>query len=139
MQGLLHTLEEWCPCKVSFAVNAVNEIGCKLVLCKIPIDAFTEPRYNRTMPHAQGFRVFLLVRLAVHRTKQASKLTFTWMHWSRRGSVQGCKTFSALVAGRSLQSADLPGGVVCSAGNPAIWAALRDLVQSAEVATASRC
>lgn len=40
-------------------------------------------------------------------------------------------------AGRSLQSADLPGGAVCFAGNAALWAALRDLVQTAE--TASGC
>ncbi|CAL8470544.1 g10086 [Coccomyxa elongata] len=40
-------------------------------------------------------------------------------------------------AGRSLQSADLPGGAVCFAGNAALWAALRDLMQTAE--TASEC
>ena len=40
-------------------------------------------------------------------------------------------------AGRSLQSADLPGGAVCFAGNAALWAALRDLVQTAE--SASQC
>lgn len=74
---------------------------------------------------------------AAHKTSIQAYLYL--MHWSKRGSGQGCKTIFALVAGRSLQSADLPGGVVCSAGNPAIWAALRDLVQSAEVATASRC
>jgi hypothetical protein len=37
-------------------------------------------------------------------------------------------------AGRSLQSADLPGGAVCFAGNAAVWAALRALVQSAGAA-----